>query len=67
MYSRVVQEGGEMFGTCHYPAFHFLVTCSDDLGYLGLEHLKCSINGVHEHDLLDQIADPGLGGQPPAP
>ena len=54
MYSRVVQEAGAMFGTCHYPAFHFLVTCSDDLGYLGLEHLECSINGVHERDLLDQ-------------
>ncbi len=54
MYSRVVQEAGAMFGTCHYPAFHFLVTCSDDLGYLGLEHLECSINGVLERDLLEQ-------------
>jgi predicted metalloprotease with PDZ domain len=54
MYSRVVQEAGAMFGTSHYPAFHFLVTCSDDLGYLGLEHLECSINGVRERDLLDQ-------------
>ncbi len=53
LYSRVVQEAGAMFGTCHYPAFHFLVTCSDDLGYLGLEHLECSINGVRERDLLD--------------
>ena len=42
-----------MFGTCHYPSFHFLVTCSDDLGYLGLEHLACSINGVRERDLLE--------------
>ena len=53
LYSRVVREAGAMFGTCHYPAFHFLVTCSDDLGYLGLEHLASSINGVRERDLLE--------------
>ncbi len=53
IYSRVVQQAGALFGTCHYPSFHFLVTCSDDLGYLGLEHLECSINGVHEGDLTD--------------
>ncbi len=53
IYGRVVREAGALFGTCHYPSFHFLVTCSDDLGYLGLEHLKCSINGVRERDLLD--------------
>jgi predicted metalloprotease with PDZ domain len=52
-YGRVVQQAGALFGTCHYPSFHFLVTCSDRLGYLGLEHLACSINGVHERDLLD--------------
>jgi predicted metalloprotease with PDZ domain len=51
IYSRVVQEAGALFGTCHYPEFHFLVTCSDDLGYLGLEHLTSSINGVHSQDL----------------
>jgi predicted metalloprotease with PDZ domain len=53
VYSRIVREAGAMFGVCHYPAFHFLVTCSDELGYLGLEHLACSINGVRERDLLD--------------
>jgi predicted metalloprotease with PDZ domain len=53
IYSRVVKQAGALFGTCHYPSFHFLVTCSDDLGYLGLEHLECSINGVREGDLLD--------------
>jgi predicted metalloprotease with PDZ domain len=54
IYSRVVQQAGALFGTCHYPSFHFLVTCSDDLGYLGLEHLACSINGVRERDLVDK-------------
>src|SRR5207253_2991661 len=53
LYGRVVKEAGAMFGAFPYPTFHFLVTCSDDLGYLGLEHLACSLNGVRERDLLD--------------
>jgi predicted metalloprotease with PDZ domain len=53
LYSRVVREAGALFGACHYPEYHFLVTCSDDLGYLGLEHLTSSINGVRERDLID--------------
>jgi predicted metalloprotease with PDZ domain len=53
MYTRVVNEAHALFGTAHYPEFHFLITCSDDLGYLGLEHLTSSLNGVRERDLLD--------------
>ena len=53
LYSRMVREAGALFGSCHYPEFHFLVTCSDDLGYLGLEHLASSLNGVRERDLID--------------
>ncbi len=54
IYSRVVREAGTLFGACHYLEFHFLVTCSDDLGYLGLEHLTSSVNGVMERDLVDR-------------
>lgn len=53
LYGRVVREAGALFGACHYPEYHFLVTCSDDLGYLGLEHFACSLNGVRQGDLLD--------------
>lgn len=53
LYSRMVREAGALFGTCHYPEFHFLITCSDELGYLGLEHLSSSLNGVRERDLID--------------
>jgi predicted metalloprotease with PDZ domain len=53
LYGRMVREAGAMFGACHYPEFHFLVTCSDDLGHLGLEHLTSSLNGVRERDLID--------------
>jgi predicted metalloprotease with PDZ domain len=53
LYGQVVREAGALFGACHYPEYHFLVTCSDELGYLGLEHLTSSINGVRQRDLLD--------------
>jgi predicted metalloprotease with PDZ domain len=53
LYTRVVNEAHALFGTAHYPEFHFLITCSDDLGYLGLEHTSSSLNGVRERDLLD--------------
>jgi predicted metalloprotease with PDZ domain len=53
LYSRMVREAGALFETCHYSDFHFLVTCSDELGHLGLEHLSSSLNGVRERDLID--------------
>ncbi len=53
LYSRVVREAGKLTGVCHYPEYHFLVTCSDDLGYLGLEHLTSSLSGVRERDLIE--------------
>jgi predicted metalloprotease with PDZ domain len=59
LYSRMVREACALFGACHYPEFHFLITCSDDLGYHGLEHLACSINGVRERDLVDDARRKG--------
>jgi predicted metalloprotease with PDZ domain len=53
LYTRVVNEAHALFGAAPYPEFHFLITCSDDLGYFGLEHLTSSLNGVRERDLLD--------------
>ena len=52
-YSRLVREAGALFGVAHYPEFHFLVVCSDDLGTFGLEHSWCSLNGVGERGLVD--------------
>ena len=59
LYSKMVREAGALFGTCHYSAFHFLITCSDDLGLLGLEHLSSSLNGVRERDLIDPASRRG--------
>ncbi|AMV28594.1 M61 glycyl aminopeptidase [Gemmata sp. SH-PL17] len=54
LYSRVVREAWALFGTAHYPEYHFLVVCSDALGKFGLEHLSCSLNGVGERGLIDE-------------
>lgn len=53
-YARVVREAWALFGTAHYPEYHFLVVCSDALGLFGLEHLSCSLNGVRERGLADE-------------
>jgi predicted metalloprotease with PDZ domain len=53
MYSRVVTEAWALFGSAPHREYQFLVTCSNDLGYLGLEHLTSSINGVRERDLIE--------------
>jgi predicted metalloprotease with PDZ domain len=59
MYSKVVTEACSMMGGANYPAYHFLVTCSDDLGYFGLEHHACSLNGVRERDLIEDAKRKG--------
>ena len=64
LYSRMVREAGAMFGACHYSEFHFLITCSDELGLLGLEHLSSSVNGVRERDLIDAAEPQRLDRQP---
>jgi predicted metalloprotease with PDZ domain len=53
MYSKLVREAVAMFGVAHYPEYHFLVTCSDDIGAGGLEHHFSSLNNLRERDLID--------------
>lgn len=53
LYAKVVREAHSLFGVAHYPEYHFLVVCSDELGTFGLEHLACSLNGVGERGLAD--------------
>lgn len=53
LYSRLIREAGALFGCAHYPEYHFLVVCSDEIGSFGLEHLACSINGVGERVMVD--------------
>ena len=51
-YGKMVQEAYLLFGGAHYDRYDFLVACSDTFPYTGLEHLRSSLNGVGERDLL---------------
>jgi len=53
-YGRVVREAQALLGACPYTEYHFLTTCSDTLGYFGLEHRSSSLNGVGSADLIDE-------------
>jgi predicted metalloprotease with PDZ domain len=50
---RVVGEAFALFGRHPYPAYSFLLTLSDAIGFTGLEHLSSSLNGLKERDLAD--------------
>lgn len=50
-YGKMVREAYLLFGGAHYEDYHFLVSCSNDIPYTGLEHLRSSLNGVGERDL----------------
>ncbi|HUR53244.1 MAG TPA: hypothetical protein VMZ71_03890 [Gemmataceae bacterium] len=52
-YGVLVREACDLFGAAHFDEYHFLVTCSDELGSFGLEHHSCSFNGVGDRDLID--------------
>lgn len=53
LYRNVASEAGALFGGAHFQSYHWLVTCSDELGYNGVEHLASSYNAVRERDLID--------------
>jgi predicted metalloprotease with PDZ domain len=52
-YRNVASEAGALFGGAHFAEYHFLVTCSDEVGESGVEHLSSSMDGVRERDLID--------------
>src|SRR6266566_17217 len=52
-YRNVASEAGALFGGGHFSEYHVLVTCSDQVGLSGVEHLSSSMNGVRERDLID--------------
>jgi len=52
-YGNIATEFGLMLGKGHFDRYEWLLICSDDLPNLGLEHLKSSLNGIEEKDLID--------------
>jgi predicted metalloprotease with PDZ domain len=52
-HDRLVVEAGALFGARHYPAYHFLLTLSDQVAHFGLEHHQCSDDRTPERMLID--------------
>jgi predicted metalloprotease with PDZ domain len=52
-YNRLVTEAAAMFGAAHFPDYHFLLVCSDEVGRIGVEHHASSLNAVGERDIVD--------------
>ncbi|HEX2715293.1 MAG TPA: hypothetical protein VHM88_24195, partial [Candidatus Acidoferrales bacterium] len=52
-YKQLVTEAGALFGARHYRHYDFLLTLSDSVHPLGLEHHESSDNRVPERMLLD--------------
>ena len=45
-FKNLAVEAEALFGRTHFKEYHFLLTVSDLLGFLGLEHRNSSLNGV---------------------
>ena len=45
-HKRLVEQAVKTFGAQHYDKYHFLLTISDNLGGIGLEHHRSSEDGV---------------------
>ncbi|MFM9829591.1 MAG: peptidase M61, partial [Sphingomonas sp.] len=45
-HKRLVDQAVKLFGAQHYDNYHFLLSVSDQLGGIGLEHHRSSENGV---------------------
>lgn len=53
-YKNLVAEAKAMFTAAPFDEYHLLLTCSDAVRNMGLEHLASSLNGIGERDLLDE-------------
>src|SRR5207253_676112 len=50
---RLVTEAHLVFGVRHYDSYHFLLSLSDQIQHLGLEHRRSSDNRLPERTLLN--------------
>src|SRR3954454_11022351 len=52
-FSHLVRETGQLFASRHYNSYHFLLTLSDSVAHLGLEHHQSSDDRVEARLFLD--------------
>ncbi len=53
-YRNLVTETTSLFGSHHYPDYHFLYTLSDHIAHFGLEHHASSDDRTDEDSLIDE-------------
>ncbi|EDY83748.1 peptidase, M61 (glycyl aminopeptidase) family protein [Verrucomicrobiia bacterium DG1235] len=53
-FGKLASEAGLLFGGAHFEQYDFLLVCSDQLPFNGLEHLKSSYNSVSERFFLEE-------------
>jgi predicted metalloprotease with PDZ domain len=56
---RLVDQAAKTFGAQHYDRYEFLLSISDQLGGIGLEHHRSSENGVRPGYFTEWDAGPG--------
>jgi predicted metalloprotease with PDZ domain len=52
-WKNLVAETGALFGSRHYRSYHFLLTLSDHIIRIGIEHHESSDDRDHERTLID--------------
>ncbi|MGC1903763.1 MAG: hypothetical protein WA715_08090 [Candidatus Acidiferrum sp.] len=52
-YNRLVAEASALYQSHHYRDYHFLLTLSDNVLFLGQEHHESSDDRIAEHTLVD--------------
>ncbi len=58
-HQRLVDQAAKTFGAQHYDKYEFLLSISDQLGSIGLEHHRSSENGVDPGYFTDWNSGPG--------
>ncbi len=58
-HKRLVEQAEKTFGAHHYDHYEFLLSISDQLGGIGLEHHRSSENGVTPGYFTEWNASPG--------
>ena len=58
-HKRLVEQAAKTFGAQHYDHYEFLLSISDQLGGIGLEHHRSSENGVRPGYFTEWDAGPG--------
>jgi len=58
-HKRLVDQAAKTFGAQHYDRYHFLLSITDQLGGIGLEHHRSSEDGVKPGYFTDWNAGPG--------